>query len=192
MNQAGVDLAVVGNHTFGPVSQFSHGSREPFMGVYHPRTRAGVVHYSSPEDAPTKKIWSWGRDADGLDWRKALSDDESAYVEVQAGLFRNQETYAFLEPQEVIRFREFWMPVRGTGGITRANPDAVLHLTRAPADPASLDPGPEREPVRARGSAAGAGRGPPRARGAVPPHPGGSAASRVRRAARGPAATRWR
>jgi tetratricopeptide (TPR) repeat protein len=138
VNQAGVDLSVVGNHTFGPVSQFSHGSREAFMGVYHPHTRAGVVHYSSPEDAPTKKIWSWGRDADGLDWRKALSDDESAYVEVQAGLFRNQETYAFLEPQEVIRFREFWMPVRDTGGITRANPDAVLHLMRAPADPASL------------------------------------------------------
>jgi Flp pilus assembly protein TadD len=138
VNQAGVDLSVVGNHTFGPVSQFSHGSREAFMGVYHPHTQAGVVHYSSPQDAPTKKIWSWGRDADGLDWRKALSDDESAYVEVQAGLFRNQETYAFLEPQEVIRFQEFWMPVRKTGGITRANPDAVLHLARAATDPTSL------------------------------------------------------
>ena len=139
VNQAGVDLSVVGNHTFGPVSEFSHGSREAFMGVYHPRTQSGVVHYSSPEDAPTKKIWSWGRDADGLDWRKALSDDGSAYVEVQAGLFRNQETYAFLEPQEVIRFREFWMPVRRTGGITRANPEAVLHLSRTAAtDPTSL------------------------------------------------------
>jgi tetratricopeptide (TPR) repeat protein len=138
VNQAGVDLSVVGNHTFGPVSEFSHGSREAFMGVYHPRTQSGVVHYSSPEDAPTKKIWSWGRDADGLDWRKALSDDESAYVEVQAGLFRNQETYAFLEPQEVIRFREYWMPVRRTGGITRATPDAVLHLARGSADPTSL------------------------------------------------------
>jgi tetratricopeptide (TPR) repeat protein len=138
VNQAGVDLSVVGNHTFGPVSQFSHGSREAFMGVYHPRTQAGVVHYSSPQDAPTKKIWSWGRDADGLDWRKALSDDESAYVEVQAGLFRNQETYAFLEPQETIRFKEYWLPVRRTGGITRANPDAVLHLTRSAGDPTRL------------------------------------------------------
>jgi predicted Zn-dependent protease len=131
VNKAGVDLTVVGNHTFGPVSQFSHGSREPFMGVYHPRTRAGVVHYSSPLDSPTKKFWSWGSDPDGLDWRKALSDDESAYVEVQSGLFRNQETYAFLDPQEGIRFTEYWMPVREIGGITRANPEATLHLTRA-------------------------------------------------------------
>jgi tetratricopeptide (TPR) repeat protein len=133
VNRAGVDLSVVGNHTFGPVSQFSHGSREAFMGVYHPRTKTGVVHYSSPLDAPTKKIWSWGSDPDGLDWRQALSEDDSAYVEVQAGLFRNQETYAFLGPQESIRFTEYWMPVRETGGITRANPEGVLHVTRAPA-----------------------------------------------------------
>jgi hypothetical protein len=133
VNRAGVDLTVVGNHKYGPVSEFSHGSREPFMGVYHPRTRAGVVHYSSMLDSPTKKFWSWGSDPDGLDWRKALSDDESAYVEVQSGLFRNQETYAFLGPQEEIRFTEYWMPVREIGGITRANPEATLHLTRTPS-----------------------------------------------------------
>lgn len=130
INRAGVDLTVVGNHKYGPVSQFSHGSREPFMGVYHPRTKAGVVHYSSPLDLPSKKFWSWSSDADGLDWRRALSDNNSAYVEIQAGLFRNQETFAFLEPQAVLQFSEYWLPVREIGGITRATPDAVLNLTR--------------------------------------------------------------
>jgi tetratricopeptide (TPR) repeat protein len=139
VNQAGVDLSVVGHHLYGPVSEFSHGSREGFMGVYHPKTGAGVVHYASPLDAPTKKIWSWSADADGLDWRKALSDDGSAYVEVQAGLFRNQETYAFLEPQETIRFREYWLPVRGIGGITRANAEAVAELTRRAAGAGRID-----------------------------------------------------
>lgn len=139
VNRAGVDLSVVGNHKYGPVSAFSHGSREAFMGVYHPRTKTGVVHYSSPLDAPTKKIWSWSSDADGLDWRKALSEDDSAYVEVQAGLFRNQETYAFLGPQEQVRFTEYWMPVRSTGGITRANPEGVVHITRAPGRAGGVD-----------------------------------------------------
>jgi tetratricopeptide (TPR) repeat protein len=101
------------------------------MGVYHPWNRTGVVHFSFPEDAPTKKIWSWGGDADGLDWRKALSDDQSAYVEIQAGLFRDQETYGLLGPQATIRFTEYWMPVRGIGGISRANADAVVHLSRS-------------------------------------------------------------
>jgi tetratricopeptide (TPR) repeat protein len=132
----GVNLARVANHTDGPVSRFSHGSREAFMAVYHPSTSSGVVHYSGPLDLPAKKIWSWGSDPDGLDWRVALSDDKSAYVEIQAGLFRNQETYAFLEPQETIAFDEYWLPMRDTAGLVRATPDAVLNVTRTVDAPA--------------------------------------------------------
>lgn len=126
----GVDLSRPGNHLKGPVSLFSHGSREPFMGIYHPRTEAGVAHWADPGELPAKKVWSWGADADGRDWRKALSDNDSAEVEIQGGLFRNQETYAFLEPQETVRFHEVWMPVRRIGGFVRATPDAVLNLER--------------------------------------------------------------
>jgi tetratricopeptide (TPR) repeat protein len=130
VNLAGVDQSIVGNQKYGPVSRFSYASREPYMAVYHPRTQSGVVHYSSPLDLPTKKIWSWGSDEDGLDWRAALSDNNSAYVEVQAGLFRDQETYGFLEPQESRSFAECWIPIRELGGVSRANRDAVLNLDR--------------------------------------------------------------
>ncbi len=131
VDSRGTDNSVVGNHTFGPVSRFSHGSREGYMAVYHPRTRSGVVHYSSPTDLPAKKIWSWGSDQNGLNWRKALSDNQSAYVEIQAGLFRNQETYGFLEPEESVRFSEYWIPIRELGGVTRANPGAVIRVWRS-------------------------------------------------------------
>ena len=130
IEQDGVDLSIVKNQTSGPVSLFVHGSREPFMGVWNPHTNTGVVHYAEYPQLPAKKIWSWGTDPDGLDWRKALSDNDSAYVEVQAGLFRNQETYAFLEPRQSISFSEFWMPVREIGGISRANLTGVVHLSR--------------------------------------------------------------
>ena len=66
----------------------------------------------------------------GSDWRKALSDDQSGYIEVQAGLFRNQETYAFLEPRQSIHFSEYWMPVREIGGISRANLAGIASLLR--------------------------------------------------------------
>jgi len=124
----GKDLSVIANETDGAVSLFVHGSREPFMGVWNPHTQTGTVHYANYSDLPGKKIWSWGVDRDGLGWRTALSDNNSAYVEVQAGLFRNQETYAFLEPGKTVHFSEFWMPVRGTGGISRANKTGVVHL----------------------------------------------------------------
>jgi len=130
VDRRGTDLSVVGNHRFGPVSRFAHGSREPFMAVYHPRLEAGVVHYSAPTDLPAKKIWSWSSDADGLDWRRALSDDSSTYVEIQAGLFRDQETYAWLQPHERIRFSEYWLPIRQLGGLARATPEAALNLWR--------------------------------------------------------------
>jgi tetratricopeptide (TPR) repeat protein len=130
VDSAGVDLSRVGNHKYGPVSRFSYGSREPYMAVYHPRTRSGVVHYSSPLDLPSKKIWSWGSDEDGLDWRTALSDNGSSYVEIQAGLFRDQETYGFLEPQETRTFTEYWIPIRELGGVSRASTDVVLNLNR--------------------------------------------------------------
>jgi tetratricopeptide (TPR) repeat protein len=126
----GTDLSIVKNQTKGPVSLFVYGSREPFMGVWHPHTNTGTVHYADYAQLPAKKIWSWGTDPDGLDWRKTLSDNNSAYVEVQAGLFRNQETYAFLEPRQTISFSEFWMPVRDLGGISRANLAGVVDLRR--------------------------------------------------------------
>ena len=134
VNSAGVDESVVGNQKYGPVSRFSYGSREPYMAVYHPRTHSGVVHYSSPLDLPAKKIWSWSGDEDGLDWRLALSDNNSAYVEIQAGLFRDQETYGFLEPQDSRVFTEYWIPIRDLGGVSRANPDAVINLNRQGAN----------------------------------------------------------
>src|SRR5216683_2119743 len=88
------------------------------------------MRFADYAELPAKKIWSWGVDADGLDWRKALSDNESGYVEVQAGLFRNQETYAFLQPRQTVSFSEYWMPVREIGGIARANLAGTLQLGR--------------------------------------------------------------
>lgn len=126
----GKDLSLVSNHTAGPVSRFVYGSREPYMGVWNPKMNAGVVHYADYGDLPGKKIWSWGSDADGLDWRRALSDNNSQYVEVQGGLFRNQETYAFLEPRKSLHFNEFWMPTRGLGGLSRANLAGAVNLVR--------------------------------------------------------------
>src|SRR6266849_5927062 len=126
----GTDLSVVRNHTKGPVSLFVHGSREHFMGVWNPRTNAGTAHFADYAELPAKKIWSWGVDADGLDWRNTLSDNNSAYVELQTGLFRNQETYAYLEPRQYIAFTEYCMPIRQTDGISRANLAGVVHLDR--------------------------------------------------------------
>jgi hypothetical protein len=129
IDQTGRDLSLIRNQTDGPVSLFTYGTREPFIGVWHPSTRFGTVHVSSTSELPTSKVWSWGFDEAAHRWRQSLSDDNSAYIELQAGLFRNQETYGMLEPQEQVRFSEYWIPARDIGGITRATPDAVLYVS---------------------------------------------------------------
>jgi hypothetical protein len=155
VDSTGVDRSIVGNHKHGPVSRFSYGSREPYMAVNHPRTRSGVVHYSSPLDLPSKKIWSWGSDEDGLDWRNDLSDNDSAYVEIQAGLFRDQETYGFLEPQETRSFTEYWIPIRDLDSVSRrADPEAVRPRHSAANVVAKFT-----HELAARASASFAGRG---------------------------------
>jgi Flp pilus assembly protein TadD len=134
VDRRGTDNSVLRNQIYGPVSRFSHGSREGYMGIWQPRTNSGVAHYAAPDELPAKKIWSWGVDADAMDWRRALSDDASAYVEIQAGLFRDQETYAWLPPHDRIEFAEYWMPLRGLGGLTRANARAALNIWRPARD----------------------------------------------------------
>jgi len=130
VDEQGKDLSVIKNQTDGPVSLFVYGSREEFMGIWNPHSNTGTAHFARYDELPAKKIWSWGVDADGLDWRNALSDDNSAYSEVQGGLFRNQETYAYLQPRQHIRFSEYWIPVRETGGISLANLAGAVHLER--------------------------------------------------------------
>jgi len=129
VNSKGKDLSLIANQgtTF---EAFAYGSSESFMGVYSPHSDSGVVHWADPKTVPAKKFFSWGTDGNALDWRDRLSDNHSAYVEVQSGLFRDQTTYEFLEPRQSIHFTEFWMPVRGIGSITRANLNGVLAMER--------------------------------------------------------------
>ncbi|MBK6487685.1 MAG: DUF5107 domain-containing protein [Gemmatimonadetes bacterium] len=139
VDSRGTDNSVLRNHAYGPVSRFAHGSREGFMAVWNPGTNAGVAHYASPEELPAKKIWSWGVNADAMDWRRQLSDDSSAYVEIQAGLFRDQETYGFLQPLDQVSFTEYWMPLRDLGGLTRMNPNVAMYMERVPVSADSAE-----------------------------------------------------
>jgi tetratricopeptide (TPR) repeat protein len=132
VDSSGVDMSIAGNHK-DQTALFARGSREPFLAVYQPKSRSGTIHYADPAQMPGKKIWSWGANPEnGNPWvRKNLSDDGTSYVEIQAGLFENQETFEFLEPQESRSFREYWMPVRNLGGISRANLSAALNVSRS-------------------------------------------------------------
>lgn len=138
VNRKGRDVSLVGNEVDGRLSRFAYGTEESYMGIYHPHTDAGIVHYADHTVSTGIKFWSWGTTHDGLRWRKILSDNNSEYVELQSGLYRDQSTFAFLDPEHEIRFTEYWMPVRGIGRITRANPAGVLAMSRDAAQAGTM------------------------------------------------------
>jgi predicted Zn-dependent protease len=110
---------------------FSHGSREPWMAVYKPGSRSGLVHYADPGQVPGKKLWLWGSTDTYV--RQNLTENFNSYVEMQAGLFETQMEFGFLLPGEIKSFSHFWIPFRDLGGVSRATRDAVLHLRRTDA-----------------------------------------------------------
>ena len=127
----GVDYSLLANHNSNGVARFAVGCKEPFMGVYSAREGVGTAHYADPSTVPGKKLWSWGTGQFGRDASKTYTDDGSQYVELQAGIFRDQETFGFLNPGEIKRVTEYWMPIHAIGGISRVTPAAAVFLTRA-------------------------------------------------------------
>jgi hypothetical protein len=59
-----------------------------------------------------------------------LTDDNSWHVEMQAGLFQDQETHQYLQPHQRIEFTELWLAGRDLSGVTRANQHAILGFER--------------------------------------------------------------
>jgi tetratricopeptide (TPR) repeat protein len=140
VNSAGVNVSVVGNHK-AQTAVFAHGSQEPFLAIYQPKSRSGTIHYADVADVSGKKIWSWGHDPNnGNAWvRKYLSDNGTTFAEIQGGLFKDQETFEFLEPQQIRSFTEYWMPARNLGGVSRANLSAAVNLQRSKEKDGKID-----------------------------------------------------
>jgi hypothetical protein len=93
VNSAGLDQSRAASIADGE-GFFAYHSREPFFGAYQPHTRTATIHVADPAAVPGKKLWAWGRREDGR-IRQLLSDDNSQYVEIQAGLFTTQEEYQY-------------------------------------------------------------------------------------------------
>jgi Flp pilus assembly protein TadD len=126
----GIDQSLVSGMK-GALSVFAHGTREPFFAAYQGSSRTATVHVADPAAVPGKKLWSWG--PNDAEIRRALTDDNSEYVEIQAGVFPTQEELEFLGPSGERRFTEYWLPARELDGVTRANTWGVLYFGRRTA-----------------------------------------------------------
>jgi tetratricopeptide (TPR) repeat protein len=110
-----------------PTSYMCVGSSGDFFGGYDHRAQAGFVHWADHRFVVGKKQWTWGDSAFGHAWNRNLADDGSAYIELMAGAFtENQPDFSHITPGETKSFVQYWYPLAGTGPAVAATLDAAL------------------------------------------------------------------
>ena len=101
----------------------AHG---PFSGVYDGDADEGLVRVFSPAAAPGSKAF-------GLGWSDPFdpslyTDDNSAYVELHAGVSPTFSDEARLAAGETYTWQETWFPVAGIGGVSTADGNGAVYL----------------------------------------------------------------
>ncbi|MDR6972912.1 DUF5107 domain-containing protein [Leifsonia shinshuensis] len=118
-----------------PTSYMCVASEDDFFGGYDHSTALGFAHVADHHVAPGKKQWTWGNAPFGWAWDANLSDDQSAYVELMAGVYTdNQPDFSYLAPGETKTFSQFWFPYHGIGPLTQASTDLALSLVVVEGD----------------------------------------------------------
>jgi len=120
------------------VSIFGRDVTWDFFGAWQHFSNYGYAHFANHNDVAGMKLWSWGNAPVGVVNQMALTDDGSLYAETQCGAMETQLDFAFLQPDKTRAWREWWIPLRGLGGLTCASAEAGAKLKLAPSEDAGM------------------------------------------------------
>ena len=136
----GHDLSWYNQNNFGS-SKSEHviGYYNDYYGIYWHEDNFGSVHHAGYDEKLGMKIFLWSQARDGAIWEELLTDTDGQYIELQSGRMYNQPAsnsayspfkhYAF-GPQMTDKWTEYWFPVKGIDGISKASRIGALHVTR--------------------------------------------------------------
>jgi tetratricopeptide (TPR) repeat protein len=116
------------------VSIFGRNVEWDFFGAWRHSANHGYAHFANARDVAGMKLWSWGNAPVGIVNQTALTDDGLVYAETQCGAMETQLDFDFLLPGEVRSWREWWLPLRGLGGLTCASAEVGARLKLTPED----------------------------------------------------------
>ena len=112
-----------------PTSYMAVNSEFNFVGGYHHKKKAGMLHVADHHVSPGKKQWTWGCGEFGKAWDRQLTDTDGPYFELMCGVFTdNQPDFSWIMPNEVREFKQYFMPYKEVGYVKNASVDAVVNL----------------------------------------------------------------
>ncbi len=141
VNKDGIKISMYKKNTFGGSKSYHVLGEyaEDFLCYFHDK-EFGLGHWSAYDEKPGQKIWLWALSRQGEIWADLLTDPGNIqYSEIQTGLLFNQaatnSTYSpfkhlFLDEGAESRFSELWFPVKGIGGMVKANEFGSLNIIR--------------------------------------------------------------
>jgi tetratricopeptide (TPR) repeat protein len=103
------------------VSIFGRDVAWDYFGAWQHEVNHGYAHVANSRNVSGMKLWSWGNAPVGVVNQAALTDDGSLYAETQCGAMETQLDFDFLQPGDARTWREWWIPLRGIGGLTCAS-----------------------------------------------------------------------
>ncbi len=140
IDEKGRDLSWYRNNNFGS-SKSEHvlGFYNDFYGIYWHEEDFGSVHHAAYDEKLGMKIFLWGQARDGSIWEDLLTDTDGQYIELQSGRMYNQPSsgstfspfkhYGFY-PDMTDQWTEYWFPIKGIGGISKASRIGALYVSR--------------------------------------------------------------
>ena len=114
------------------VSIFGRDVEWDYFGAWRHTVNHGYAHVAKSQDVSGMKLWSWGNAPVGVVNQTALTDDGSVYAETQCGAMETQLDFAFLQPGKIRAWREWWLPLRGMGGLTSASESLASRISLIP------------------------------------------------------------
>ncbi len=121
------------------VSIFGRDVVWDWFGAWRHSVNHGYAHFADHRDVSGMKLWSWGNAGVGVVNQTALTDDGSQYAETQCGAMETQLDFALLPPGKTRKWREWWLPLRGLGGLTCASAEAGARINLVPGKKGSLE-----------------------------------------------------
>ena len=139
-DEEGHDISWYEKNNFGPSKSYHVvGKYNDFYGAYWHDKDLGSIHHADYDEKLGMKIFLWGLSRDGGIWEDLLTDSDGQYIELQSGRMYNQSTsgsaftpfkHTAFGSQATDKWTEYWFPVRGIKGVSKASRVGALNVLR--------------------------------------------------------------
>ena len=140
LDEQGRDISWYEKNDFGNSKSYHIvGKYNDFYGAYWHDNDFGSIHHADYDEKLGMKIFLWGLSREGGIWEDLLTDTNGQYIELLSGRMYNQPAsnssltpykHTAFGPQATDRWTEYWFPVKGIKGVSKASRIGALNVLR--------------------------------------------------------------